>query len=1421
MTQAPADHSPNGAVVAESPEIEQLGSAWLQSALSGGLPTPGRLRWQPLRVGIANLWEYDDAEFWFADGRLVLRGGNGAGKTKVLELTTLLLLRGEIAPSVLDPFGSQHRTMRFNLLPTGDGDDPRAPADAGLGYAWVEFGRRTEAGSMEFFTCGLGASARAGTGSTQVTTWRFVTRSRLGRDFRLISEGRALARKDLEKIDGIELPVNAAAYRSRLASELFGITAESYDNLTELLKQLRKPKLGERLNPASLAATLRDALPPLAAHEVDQLADGWEHLEQLRTAVQRTEDAARAIAQFVRTGWRPWARVVMRRRADEMTSATTGLDNTTAAKKDAEQKLEQARVTLGDAEAQLRERDRERTDSDTALRELLESDAYRDAVTANQRVEGMRRDLTNLRDRRRAVGDRVERDRTAESTAAQLVTTERSKCERAGEAVREAAGVLTRSADQAGLAEPVAQYLPNDDVDAITAAHAARTEKFQHLRRLDRAQSDADARVQRSAHAVEIAENALVKAQSEENEAQEAVQRNADNLTEQIRVWNGVAEVAVATDEVAGHWYDLVAEMTVVDDTGMREPQESVVDAMRGHIAGIRNIWTERLSALRLERAPVETRRTEVVRDLARTRAMTEAAPPAPATWRRRDRPEPSEQAGAPLWRLVDPVPGLDAGKVAVLEAALAASGLLDAWVSPHGTIDFDTADVMAGTGGGAGVPRGATLLTVLEPAAAGGVEPAVIERVLSAFGWSEGSVADAEPDGDRFAADGSWRLGGVAGRAEPAGPAAYLGAAAREAEKARRIAVLETELQELLARLSELDEQIGAASGALEQLRAEQDALPARGERELADSVVRWGDRQRARIAREGEHRTAETTHADDRARYDEARAKFAEYAATQRFPMTGLDAQGEALTNFRNHLNSYSTALVTQDLQQNAVDAAVTRHTEAAERLRDAEQELDGVSTAYRQVQVRLETAEQALRSDHRQQLDRKATLDNRVRELGKEVNSLTIRVSDAKVAQATATEVLQSHEERRAEAEQRRDTAMTALWEAVDSGLLQAVDLESPERQNVQNARELATAIRRQADVQAGDADVERAWRSCSQKMEALRQNLLPQQDARVLDDEGTLPRVEIHTGAPHGYQLPPAATDTLAERVREQRAGYDAEQQRVLATLLGSTFIEHLKDRLDYTTRTFTNINTHLAAHPTRQGHAVKVDWEADPADPDAESVVGALSRGYDQLSPDRQQMVRDFLTRKIDQARAEADAEGASDWKQQLTQALDYRRWLKISLQYRPGATSRWSRFDAAKHGAKSGGEKVVLLSQPLFAAAVVAYDAAAPHAPRCVWLDEAMTGVDAQVKASFMGLTVDFELDIMLTAHDEWCTYDTVPAVAVYDLARERHLPGVDVLPYLWCGGTWTEVDVDRLGAAQAREPMPAAGLFGLGDDGS
>ncbi|MFE9575928.1 TIGR02680 family protein [Nocardia sp. NPDC006044] len=1255
------------------------------------------------------------------------------------------------------------------------------------------------------------------TGSGAVSTWHFHTRCRPGRDFRLLSEGRAIEQKDLKKIDGITVPPNATAYRARLADELFDLSAESYDNLTELLKQLRKPKLGERLNPASLAATLRDALPPLATHEVNQLAEGWEHLEQLRLSMQRTEDAARAIALFVRTGWRPWARTVLRGRADEMASATTSLDKTTEAKKAAERRLEQARAELADAQAKLATTKTERADSDTALRELLESQSYRDAVAATGRVEGLRRELSNLNDQHRAAAMRVESEHTAESTATKRVETARTEATNAMNAVTDAAATLTTDADAAGLADAVVRHLPDREVDALSGALQARQERFAQLRKLDAAQAQAERQVERSGQSVEQMATAVELARADEADALATVRIAADTFAEQVRAWAAEAEVARCPESVVGQWCDLIAEMTIIDDEGTVPQPVAVLEAMRAHLHDVRASWSQRAEEHRMDRAPIATQRAATGEKLADARRQTEAVPPAPNLWQRRARPDLGEREGAPLWRLINPAPEVDNEALALLEAALGGSGLLDAWVHPDGSVDFDAADVtVLADGRGSNGVAVSNLTAVLVPVAAGGVAAAVAEQVLAGIGWY--AHRPDEVSGDWLAADGSWRLGRLTGRAEPTGPAAFVGAAAREAARVRLIAHLEGELEELDRRLTLIDNELAAAKSALTRLKIEERALPAKGERMVADAVVRWAERGRAARTRAEELAAAERAHATDVTRRDGARAVFAEYAGTHRFRLTDLDAQRDALTEFRSALDRYVHALNRSGLVQEKLADAETVLAERSDARARAEDELAAVVGHRRQVGVRLATAEKALGAGHREQLDRKGTLEARLTELSGDLDTYSDQLTQAGTAAARSEEVLRNHEDSRAKAESQRDAAMTALWEAVGQGLAQSLDIPPPERKSVQAAREFAAAVRREISVNAEEAVEARAWRHCLQKLEELRQALLPQQDARVLDEDDTLPRVEIHSDSTHGFQLPPAAADTLAERVQEQRRGYDAEQQRVLATLLGSTFIEHLKDRLDYTTRTFANINTHLAAHPTRQGHAVRVVCAPDPADPDAGAVIEALGRGYHELSAERQERVREFLARKIDEARSEANADGAAEWKQQLTKALDYRGWLKITLQYRPGSTSKWTVFDAAKHGAKSGGEKVVLLSQPLFAAAVVAYDAAAADAPRWVWLDEAMTGVDAQVKASFMGLTVDFELDIMLTAHDEWCTYDSVPAVAIYDLARERHLPGVDALPYLWCGGTLSSVDVDRLGVAQAPPPPAQDDLFTMAE---
>ena len=1373
-------------------------TGWLEAALGGGLPEPVLTRWQPLRVGIVNLWEYDNAEFWFADGRMVLRGGNGAGKTKVLELTTLMLMRGEVTPSILDPFGSQHRSMRYNLLPSGDADDPREPTDSGLGYAWVEFGRREPAGDCHYFVCGLGLSARRGTGTATVTPWQFVTGLRPGMQLRLTNGGYPLEEKELKKIDGVWVRNNAAQYRERLAKELFGLDLESYDNLTELLKQLRKPKLGERLNPTSLAETLRDSLPPLAGHEVTQLADGWDHLELLRRAVEQTEQSAAAVAGFVRTGWRPWVRATVRRRADVLAEATTALDNTTRSKRQADQALVEAKALLGNVQEDKFRLSQNIHDKRTERDELIESQVYQDAVMAAQRVERLLGNVAGLRSRH---DDATGRVRRAEQDAERASVEEAKAAAALGEAdsaVSETAEVIALRAPTVGLAESAGRHLAGLDVASLRADLDARNERFETLRQLYRVSRAADRAVEDSARTLKLRREEAFTAAKEEAEATQALEDEVRRTQDRIRTWAGQAVESGCDARQAETWCDDITELTRVDrETGTVVSGRSVVAAIQAHVDGVRETLGASIGGLRRRRDPLADQELAVAAELGTARTTTEAAPPGPSLWRRRERPGPDGDAGAPLWRCVQPMAGLADDGLDLVEATLAAAGLLDAWLDSRqaGAGPLDTL-VRAQA-----PVRDRTLAMVLSPTPVGGLTADQIGAVLASIGWYPAAPAEgsAEDQGSWLAADGRWRVGQLRGRVEPTASASYVGATAREVARQRRIATLEHDLLALRTQITEIDAQIDDLDRRLAALAEERRRIPDEAGVRQAAAVL--AERARRQIACEAKVDSADGQHRTDVGRRDEVVAELAQFASEHRFPTTGLDAVDQFLRQYGDALARWQTKVEVRRARAESTSAAEANAVDRRERVEVERTGLAQIDNDLQTENIRLQTASEQLGSDHARQLERRAGLDHELRRLDEQTNELDERYQTSWQEAVSAQTALAEHETRRQMAEASRDGALVSWWQIVDAGLVDVLGIEPPTRRVVETALAGARAVRRDLDVATDPASVDRAWRRCYGELEKLRQLLLPNRDARIDDaDDALPPRVFVLAEPGAGWQLPHEAAATLAERVRTQREAYDTEQHKVLTTLLESTFIEHLKDRLDHTERTFTHINTQLARHPTRRGHAVRLTWQADPADPAASAVVVALRQGYHQLVPERQELVRGFLARRIDEARS--DVSGPADWKERLAAALDYRRWLRISLQYRPGQAGSWVPFDVAKHGAKSGGEKVVLLSQPLFAAAVVAYDAAGPHAPRWVWLDEAMTGVDTEIKASFMGLTVSFDLDIMLTAFDEWCKYETVPAVAIYDLARHPHLPGVDSQPYLWCGGEEFRVLGDRLGAS-------------------
>jgi hypothetical protein len=236
------------------------------------LPTPGRKRWQPLRGGLLNIYRYDYQEFWYEDGRLLLRGNNGTGKSRVLALQLPFLLDGEIVPQRVEPDQDAAKRMEWNLLLGGKYDDR-------LGYTWLEFGCVLESGVAEYKTIGCALRAVDGRGIAQ--QWFFVTKQRIGRDLFLENETRQpLSKAKLEAAVGDQGKVFGSGkveedrreYRNAVNKALFDL-GDRYDGLINLLIQLRQPQLSRTLNETRLSEALSQALPPLPETVLGDVAE--------------------------------------------------------------------------------------------------------------------------------------------------------------------------------------------------------------------------------------------------------------------------------------------------------------------------------------------------------------------------------------------------------------------------------------------------------------------------------------------------------------------------------------------------------------------------------------------------------------------------------------------------------------------------------------------------------------------------------------------------------------------------------------------------------------------------------------------------------------------------------------------------------------------------------------------------------------------------------------------------------------------------------------------------------------------------------------------------------------------------------------------------------------------------------------------
>lgn len=1339
-------------------------------------------RWRLHRGGVVNIWQYTEQTFDFSGGRAIFQGTNGSGKSRTLELLLPLCLDGDLRQ--VGSKGFDTVSLRRLMLDDYDGGPNR------IGYTWVELIREAaDHSGNEYLTCGLGVKASK-TSQAITDSWRFVTPLRVGTELQLAGAERVPhGPAQLRDLIGADCMFEEPAFRAKIAETVYGVPAARYGDLLHLQRTLRNPDVGLKVLEGQLEQILSDALPPLDQAMVEQLATSFDDLESIRENIVRLSSADSALGTFLKT-YSDYAFGGLRSASERLEAAEKSVAKLRREQSKLTQELDLTRMERAAAEQALTDMETGEQQAEETIAALKELPAFRD--------------LQDLKTRENLVAEK------RSSAVAALETAHRQRAQEEA-AVDNVLRLLRRLAEDLQAADALSEPLRENlrlagmdpdlapDVPQVPAAEATVTTASVRAKPdpeagplpierrvppaaatedvlaaltsvVDQTSGIASLARQRGALALALHEQALaLDAQQREVESLRQKARDAQlGATESTSLRNQemqeLAEVVQAWLEQVEVWTSSGPLLDERPAGALKLPRTADPAAARTLSTTARE-WAAPLvqtardaaHAFTQQRSELRARLDTLDEELVGLRSGNERVP-VPGQYTSADR---DSNAGAPFYRLVDFVPTLSDDERAGLEAALQASGLLDAWVTPA---DADLSDVLA-------VPRpavdGRSLADYLVPAVEGSPVPeSFVADLLKAV-----SLDDMTTTGD-------WRTGVLTGRwTKP--EAEFIGAGAREAARGRRIAALEEELADLRDRLGTAEDELARAHEHVATWEAHLAAFPGDGELIAKHSRVQAAEESAARA----QQRTFELREALENAH---SRLEAARGELTRQAGDADLSSGTEAL---RQAQAAAAEAQRTADLLGDAVKR----------RCQGTISDLTDASHRYHEAVADRQTAEADADSrcvDHAAQAGTLAELTDAVGGEAKEISEQLTQLEKSRKKMRTdlkgVREGITTAREQAAKLEallENNSTQVTDAAEALERaagnfratvrapGLLAAAFPEAPDEALVRQA--IAETPDRRGGTEA----------TVIAKLQALQTSLAGSHDIAAEQHAGLL---TVTVTGEEGAKPVAVAARQVTSKLAEQRGFLDERYQGIFADYLIRDLAEWLRNQITVAEDLTKRMNEVLGQARSSQGVHVKLAWKSSSALDDATRQALALVRlPFGERTPEQDATLRRVFTERIENER---DTHSGG-YAEILSRALDYRTWHQFTVTVAdtgPDGNPRERRLRQL-----SSGETRLISYVTLFAAAASFYDAVSDEFDplRLVLLDEAFERLDDPTIARMLGLLVDLDMDWVITWPSGWGVSDKIPRMHIFDVLRPKNGRGVACTQTTWDGAALDRVD--------------------------
>ena len=1345
-------------------------------------------RWEIKKIGLLNYWWYDEEEFEFSDGRLILRGTNGSGKSVTMQSFIPLLLDGNKSPERLDPFNTRARKIEDYIL--GYGEDIK---EENTSYLYMEFCKKQ---SKNYLSIGMGLKAKRNQG---VTFWGFIINDgrRIGKDFYLykdLGNKIPLTKAELKNRigEGGRVVDTTAEYASLVNDNIFGFdTLSEYQEFIKLLIEIRTPKLSkDGFKPSIITEIMSNSLRGLSDEDLKAVSESIENMNKTKEQLESLEISEKALKQII-APYDNYNKCILYNKAKKynekqkryikLQKEEIEINEKINLNKNTFDGLEKRKIEIENEyeiykykEKELRANEmwkqkEEKVEMEKQIKELEEELKTKEGLEETKKVAIIKKE-----DEEKKTEEKLENEKTNFET----VNNEMEKIARKVDYDEYFFKIdeikLNEKYEYKYFKEDIKKYITKieEGKKALELEKLVSNEYEMALENLDKEKTE------------------KLKQDEITNKARFELQETKENLIEQMYKWEKENNLLKLEQE------ELIGISKEIQNYGEKSEYGDI-------ILKLNEPYNNKTQEMLKEKASKVVQRDNISKKIEETENQIQE-------WKNRKEPEPEitervrqnrenlKQKDIPyieLYNAVDFKQNLDEETKNKIEIALFDMGILNALIIPReyrdkiNEVDINFVDKYLYESPVEFKHDLSHLLEVKLPEDSK-ISEETVYNVLK-------SIMIEDKNAHTYLNEkGEYKIGILHGNVDKEEKAKFIGIKARKEFKEKQIQKLEEEKLKLQIEKENIEKQLEEVEKNLKEIETEYNKFPKKDEIEKAYNNLRTNINKLSAIVENVEK--LEDVLAQKIEKLKESKEQVKIKTAKLRINLT-LDAYSESLEN----ANEFKDLIFDMEKSHNNYIKEYEKILLIQETLEDLKYDLDDVLYQKGKLTIKI------------QKLKGKVEAINQMEEISDINKQMDECLEKIEKLPKEEKEIIGKMAKIQAEIDKLQENAITinsslnSLQKQTDLAreiLKQELDLKYIVTEYDEINKVIKKILEEYEYFDKENKNEQSYFETLIEKYKSNVENLIDYnleignifikdivtEDEELKEIEKTRTRSDI-TCFVNGKKINLKDLKIyIEESIEETKNLVDDEDRHLFEEILIGAVGRKIRERIYSAKAWIESMNKLMKSLNTSSGLSFSLNWKPkmaiDENEIDTKEIVDILNSEVGLLKQSDIKKVATHFRSKFAKAEKEFTEKGAIvPFYSIIKETLDYRKWFEFQFMYKKtGEQSKELTNNAFFR--LSGGEKAMAMYIPLFASVCARYQSAKKDCLRIISLDEAFAGVDDNNIRDMFRILTELKLEYVINSQVLWGEYDTVPSLSICELISDVNKKIVSVMRYHWNG---------------------------------